>query len=153
MTKIRDTTAPLPVTQIVTKAKEIGKVTKEQQKTNDQFGFFCLFVCLFSCTTSVYWLHTNIFWSFQICQGPTPRMVFVWQSQDFANSRAYLLQRHGVESPNQNLSWRSLTRTAWQCFRLQSTPSQSSLVMKTWRTTEVHVFTEASLFSDDYPRF
>lgn len=45
MTKIRDTTEPLPVTQIVTKAKEIGKVTKEQQKTNDQFGFFCLFVC------------------------------------------------------------------------------------------------------------
>lgn len=46
MTKIRDTTEPLPVTQIVTKAKEIGMVTKEQQKTNDQFGFFCLFVFL-----------------------------------------------------------------------------------------------------------
>lgn len=152
MTKIRDTTEPLPVTQIVTKAKEIGKVTKEQQKTNDQFGFFCLFVCFLAQPQFIDYTQT-FFWSFQICQGPTPRMVFVWQSQDFANSRAYLLQRHGGGSPNQNLSWRSLTRTAWQCFRLQSTPSQSSLVMKTWRTTEVHVFTEASLFSDDYPRF
>lgn len=85
--------------------------------------------------------------SWQTCQGLTPRTVFAWLNLGCPSCRVYLQQRHGAENPNQSWSWRSLTRTVWQCFRPLWTLYRSTLVTKTSRTTEVLVASHKRLLS------
>lgn len=84
---------------------------------------------------------------FQTCPGRTPKMASAWPSLASASCRACLRQHHGAENLNQSWSWRSSTRTAWRCFRPPSTPPQSILVTKTWRTIEVLWISAFSSFS------
>lgn len=61
ITKTREITEPLLVTQTFSKAKDFGKFKAIQKRCMFIFEVFNLFCCF----------------SVQICLGPTPRMVFV----------------------------------------------------------------------------